>query len=262
MTGRRPPPTRQLSHRDLSIVEVVARYRVLTGDQLRRWMFPVADNGSSAGALRRSQRCLKRLVNDAVLDTLERRVGGVRAGSAGHCYVLGYRGQRVAFPDRRARTPSAIGDRFVAHALAVGELVVGAVEAERSGGIELLGVEPEPEVWRHYVGRTGTAAVLKPDLFLAIGIAETEHRWFVEVDRATESMVRIDVKCRQYLDYLRTGREQDRHGVFPKVLWTVPHDRRRRQLNALMTRLPPPADRLFAVTLHDNAIIHLKGGAP
>jgi hypothetical protein len=29
-----------------------------------------------------------------------------------------------------------------------------------------------------------------------------------------------------------------------------------------MARLPPPADRLFAVTLHEHTLNHLKGGAP
>lgn len=262
MTGRRPSLTRSLSERDHQIVKAVADYRVLTGSQIRRWLFPVTAGGSEAGALRRSQRCLKRLVDDGVLDTLDRRVGGVRAGSAGHCYVLGYRGQRLAYPDRRARSSLTIGERFVAHALDVGELAVAAVEADRAGEFELLELQPEPAVWRHYVGRTGSAEVLKPDLFMSVGIGDAEHRWFIEVDRATESLTRIEVKCRQYLDYLRTGREQERHGVFPKVLWTVPHDRRHRQMLGVLGRLPPPGERLFAATLHDNTMTHLKGGAP
>lgn len=262
MTGRRPPLSRPLCDRDHLIVHAVAAYRVLSGDQIRRWFFPTLDHGSAAGALRRSQRSLRRLVIDGVLATLERRVGGVRAGSAGYCYVLGYRGQKLVNPNRRARSAYTLGDRFVAHALAVSDIAVQLIEAERAGALEVLEVQPEPDAWRRYVAGSGTVEVLKPDLFTAIGVNADEHRWFIEVDRATESLARVERKSRQYLTYLRTGREQELHGVFPKVLWTVPHDTRRAQLLGVMARLPPPADRLFAVTLHEHTINHLRGGTP
>ncbi len=262
MTGRRPPLTRPLSDRDHQIVHTVAAFRVLSGDQIRRWHFPVVEHGTAAGALRRSQRSLHRLVVDGVLATLDRRVGGVRAGSAGLCYVLGYRGQRITNPTRRARSDYTLGDRFVAHALDIAEIAVQLVEAERAGVLEVLELEPEPEAWRRYVTGSGAVEVLKPDLFCAVGVDDHEYRWFIEVDRATESLARIERKSRGYRTYLRTGREQELHGVFPKVLWTVPHDTRRAQLLAVMARLPPPADRLFAVTLHDHAITTLKGGTP
>lgn len=262
MSGRRPAMSRALSERDLAIVTGVGQYRVLSGDQIRRWFFPVEDNGSAAGALRRSQRVTKRLVDHGVLATLERRVGGVRAGSAGHCFVLGYRGQRLINPQRRARSAYSLGDRFVAHALDVAEIAVGLIEAQRNKALELISVEPEPDCWRYFVAATGSAEVLKPDLFTALGIGETEHRWFIEVDRATESLARIENKCRHYLTYLRSGREQQAHGVFPKVLWTVPTDKRHHQLLSVLARLPPPADRLFAVCLHNGTINHLKGDEP
>lgn len=262
MTGRRPPPSRPLSDRDLQIIQTVAAYRVLSGDQIRRWHFPVLEHGSTAGALRRSQRSLHRLVVDGVLSTLDRRVGGVRAGSAGYCYMLGYRGQRLVQPTRRARSAYTLGDRFVAHALAVADITVGLVEAQRAGSVEVVQVEPEPDAWRRYVAGSGAVEMLKPDLFTAVAVGDRELRWFVEVDRSTESLARIERKSRQYLTYLRTGREQELHSVFPKVLWTVPHDKRRQQLLGVMARLPPPADRLFAVTLHDHVINELKGGAP
>ena len=262
MTGRRPDLSRPLSDRDLQIVQTVAAYRVLSGEQLRRWHFPVLEHGSAAGALRRSQRSLHRLVVDGVLATLDRRVGGVRAGSAGYCYVLGYRGQKLVHPTRRARSAYTFGERFVAHALATAGITVGLIEAEREGSVEVVEVQPEPDAWRRYVAGSGAVEVLKPDLFTALGVGDRELRWFVEVDRATESLARIERKCRQYLTYLRTGREQERHGVFPRVLWTVPHDKRHQQLLGVMARLPPPADRLFAVTLHEHVINELKGGAP
>lgn len=262
MSGRRPALNRELSERETEMLRVVGEYRVLSGGQLRRWFFPVLESGSEAGALRRSQRTLKRLVDDGLLETLDRRVGGVRAGSAGHCYVLGYRGQRLVHPERRARSHVVPGERFVAHALAVGELAVGLIEAERRGHLEILECVTEPDCWRHYVGPGGGTEILKPDMFVAVGDGATEHRCFIEVDRATESLKRVERKCRQYLAYLRSGREQEQHGVFPKVLWTVPHDKRHQHLLGVFARLPPPSPRLFSAVLHDNANQHLKGGAP
>jgi hypothetical protein len=197
-----------------------------------------------------------------LLSTLARRVGGVRAGSAGYCYVLGYRGQRLLEPGRRARSAYTLGDRFVAHALDVAEIAVGLVETEQSELLDIIEIQSEPDAWRHYVGPAGTAEILKPDLFVAVGIGNAEHRWFIEVDRATESLARVECKCRQYLTYLASGREQERHGVFPKVLWTTPHLKRHQQLLGVLARLPPPSERLFAVCLHANTVHTLKGGAP
>lgn len=263
MATTHAPWRQQLSVRDQAIVADVGRFRVLSGDQLRRLHFPVEPGGSLAGAVRRSQRVLKRLVGLGVLVALERRVGGVRAGSAGYCYVLGYRGQRLVYPSKRARSEHTLGERFVYHAVDVAEVYVRLMDITREPTgdlVELLSLETEPDCWRDYLLPSGSVQILKPDLFVAIGAGDHEHRWFVEVDRATESLSRVEHKCRLYLAYLRTGQEQATHGVFPKVLWTVPTDKRRRQLEGVFSRLPPPAERLFGVALHNEATNYIGGG--
>lgn len=195
------------------------------------------------------------------MEALDRRIGGERSGSSGHCYVLGTVGQRLLRPGRRARRVSSLGAAFVAHAVATTELAVELSDAQQRGEIDGFTIEPEPSCWRTFVGRGGQLDTLKPDLFVAINLGDVERRWFVEVDRSTESLVRLDVKCRHYLAYLRTGDEQAQHGVFPKVLWTVLTDKRAAQLRAVVSSLPPPADRLFEIALHQHAITNLKGGA-
>lgn len=127
MKPRRPTPDpTSLSDRDLAVLDDVSSFRALTGEQIRRLHFDHRhDGGSDAGARRVSQRVLKRLVDLGLLATLTRRAGGVRAGSAGLTYVLGYHGQRLIRPERRARTPDTLGDRYVAHTLAVAEIAVG-----------------------------------------------------------------------------------------------------------------------------------------
>ncbi len=249
MKPRRPTPDpSSFSDRDLAVIDDVSSFRAMTGDQIRRLHFdhPGVD-GSPAGALRSCQRTLKRLVGLGVLATLSRRVGGVRAGSAGLTYVLGYHGQRMARPDRRARTPEGLGDRYVAHTLAVADLVVGLRERTRQAVVDEVVVEVEPECWREFPAGRRTAS-LKPDLFITVGAGDFEHRWFVEIDLATESLVRIRSKCQIYLDYYATGVETDLHGVFPKVAWVVPDQRRADQITDVIAKLPAPATDMFAVT--------------
>ena len=176
----------------------------------------------------------------------------VRAGSAGLTYVLGYHGQRLIRPDRRARTPDGLGDRYVAHTLAVADVAVGLRERSRSRVIDELDVAVEPDCWRQFPTHRRTV-VLKPDLFVSVAVGADEHRWFVEVDLATESLVRVRSKCQTYLDYFATGIETDLHGVFPKVAWVVPDDRRHDQVARVIAAMPAPASEMFTVTIAATA---------
>lgn len=255
MNPRRPAPNpAMLSDRDLAVLDDVASFRAMTGDQLRRLHFDHHHGeGSAAGALRSCQRTLRRLVDLGLLATLARRVGGVRSGSAGLTYVVGYHGQRLLRPDRRARTPEGLGDRYVAHTLAVAEAAVGLRELVRRGAVDDLLVEVEPICWREFTAGRKTAT-LKPDLFVTVGAGDLEARWFVEVDLATESLVRVRAKCQTYLDYYATGIETDLHGVFPKVAWITPDERRERQIADVVAKLRAPAGDMFTVTTSSAAI--------
>ena len=255
MNPRRPAPNpATLSDRDLAVLDDIASFRAMTGDQLRRLHFDHQHGeGSAAGALRSCQRTLRRLVDLGLLATLSRRVGGVRSGSAGLTYVLGYHGQRLVRPDRRARTPEGLGDRYVAHTLAVAEVAVGLRELVRRGAVDDLLVEVEPLCWREFTAGRKTAT-LKSDLFVTVGAGDLEARWFVEVDLATESLVRVRAKCQTYLDYYATGIETDLHGVFPKVAWITPDERREHQIADVIAKLPPPAGDMFTVTTTVSAI--------
>jgi hypothetical protein len=254
----------ELSPRDLAVVRAVGEWQVLSGGQIQRWFYPI--QSSRAGALRRTQRATQRLVDAGILDRLERRIGGVRAGSAGSCYVLGLNGQRLVRSEgslRRPRRRLGLGAAYVDHALAAAEIAAQLHVQRRVGDLLRLDVVGEPGAWRNYLGRGGEPETLKPDLFAAFVTSaepEMERRWFVEVDRGTESLPRIVAKCRRYLDYLATGQEQQRNGVFPLVLWSVRTLRRQQQIEGLVSGLPPPAGRLFACCLDTQAITTLKGG--
>jgi hypothetical protein len=192
---------------------------------------------------------LRRLTDDGYLTRLPRRIGGVGSGSERFVYQLGYRGQREVHPERRARTPEDSGWLFVEHALAIADLVVELGEAQRAGRCSALHVQSEPGVWRHYVASSGRVLVLKPDLGVHLAAGGASLVWFVEVDRATESLKRIRTKASQYLDYWRSGREQERLGVFPRVLWSVPDMKRAGALRRTLAELPDPAAEMFVVAV-------------
>ena len=87
-----------LSERDKAIVRDVGLVRVLTGRQVERLHFSELE-GVHRDRTRR--RVLERLVALGLFTTLERRIGGVRAGSAGLVFALGPAGQRLLALDAR-----------------------------------------------------------------------------------------------------------------------------------------------------------------
>jgi hypothetical protein len=243
----------RLSVRDLAIIRQVGELRLMSARQLEAIHFPASEHDNAAAAMRARQRVLARLVRDGLLTALERRIGGVRAGSAGLVLALGPLGQRVLSldgPRRRAHEP---GLRFVDHTLAISQLVVEARVAARRGRLELLDCQAEPTCWREF-SRLGGRQVLRPDAFLALGVAEYELRWFIEVDRASESLPVVTRKCRLYADYYQAGVEQARGGVFPRVCWVVPDEARAERVRQAIARDRQLPDGLFAVTTSEQAV--------
>jgi hypothetical protein len=255
--SRRPAPLSVLSERDEAVLREVARLRFATAGQLTRLHFRA---GTMLGRQRRAQAVLRRLTDDGYLDRLPRRIGGPGSGSARFVYQLGYRGQRAVRPSSRARTPSLTGWTFTCHCLAVAELVVELHEAEAMKVITGLQVVLEPDVCRRYMGRHGQPRRLCPDLGVDLMVNGRRLIWFVEVDRSTESLKQITGKAQAYLDYWRTGTEQAQLGAFPRVLWTVPDEKRCRAIVRVLDALPPPAEAMFEVTTHDQATRELAQG--
>jgi hypothetical protein len=244
----------QLSERDLAVLATLQRVRLASAAQLERLHF-----ANLTAATRR--RALAILSERRLVVRLDRVVGGVRAGSSGYLYGLSETGLRVlehghGGPRRQANTP---GMAFIRHALAVTEIYVRLVEAERAGQIELLDFVAEPAAWRSFAGRGGGRAVLKPDAYVRVASGEFEDSWFIEVDQATESPRTIATKLDTYRAYWSSGTEQTRRGVFPRVLWTAPNERRAQVLVECCGRQPAEAWDLFMVTLFEDAVGLITG---
>lgn len=242
----------RLSDRDRAILEDVAKFRLLCARQIGALHFPPEEHASSMSAARCCRRVLRRMTRERLLVRLERRIGGIRAGSAGFVYALGPVGSRflaAELPRRRLREPS---EPFVAHTLAVAQLAVDLMVLARSGEIELLRLQAEPECWRAVPGLGRT--ILRPDLFVVLGAGELELRWFIEVDRGTSHLPAVLRKSRLYESYFRSGVEQARHGVFPRVQWLTPSARRAERLREAMAADRQTTDALFRVAPIERAL--------
>jgi len=243
----------ELPDRHTTVLRHLSRARVLTGQHLDRLLEP--DPGTAARTAERArQRAMARLTDLGLVDTLDRRIGGVRAGSAGHVHVLTTAGHTLVAllhgrkPPRRVRHSRRPGPMFLAHALDIAEIYVQLVEYSRSGGGFTVAVfVTEPDSWWQQHG-----VRLRPDAYAVLGTAGYRDCWWLEVDRATESVPRLRDKLRVYLDHFTTG-GLGPDGAPPRVLITVPDSRRCGVVTDLITGLPPPAGEVFCAVEHHHA---------
>lgn len=236
------------------------RVRVLTGDQLTRLHFSELSSKSRDRARR---RVLARLAALDLVTPLERRIGGVRAGSAGLVYALGVAGQHVVplldadgdgQPAGRPRQPWTPGRVFLAHTLTVAELYVRLVETARTDGFSLAAFLAEPAAW----APNGLGGWLKPDAYAVLQSGNVEDSYWIEVDRATESVAALRRQLLAYLDFVNHG-QLGPNDIIPRVLISVPDDKPKRQadVRALLASLPEPADQLFVLTAFERTVPYI-----
>lgn len=240
--------SRELSARDWAVLHDVDRCRLMTGRQLQ-----LLSIGEGETAARAARRLLARLTRYGLLGRLERRIGGVRAGSAGYVYGLGAAGVRLLHPGRPRRRLHEVRDGFLRHTLALAELYLQLRQAEQQGRMNLLTLETEPRSWR----RLQDGDWLKPDLHVVIELGEDTLHCFVELDQGTEHTPALLTKLRQYERAYRG--EVGGEDVFPRVVWLVPSEVRAALLRRLLgsSRLTPD---LHAVALQSDALAALTGG--
>jgi hypothetical protein len=249
-----------LATRDLAILRDLDRVRLLSGQQLERLHFAGLANTNVRGSARR--RTLGRLIGLKLVTTLPRRIGGERAGSSGLIYSLDARAHREralwavstdSAAERPVRRPWSIGWLFVKHNLDVTELYVQLREAEARQRLTVLAFDGEPAAWF----TISAGSTLKPDAYAVIESDGWERHWWIEVDRATESLPTLRRKLGRYTDLLQSG-QPGPDGVLPNVLVTVPDEHRAQQLRRVVDALPRAAS-FITVTLHDSAREVLAG---
>jgi Replication-relaxation len=244
-----------LSERDLALLVSLRRLRLASAAQLERLHFTDATP-------RWRRQVLAALVARRLVVRLPRTVGGVRAGSAGHVYALGPAGLRLTDDGTGPRRPSGTwlpGLAFVRHRLAITELYVQLVEAERAGLVDLVTFQAEPASWRRFADPGGATVTLKPDAYVAVGAGDgsAADHWYVEVDLGSESATALARKCDAYRAAWAAGVDQQRLGAFPRVLFTVPDQARHTTVVDVLGRQPAEAWALFGVSRFDHAVEHL-----
>lgn len=248
----------QLTDVDRRVLETISTVRIASGAQLHALHWADSDTGR-----RMARHHLAKLTELRVLARLDRRIGGVRAGSAGFTYTLDTIGLRLVddgtasitagrtdkdtTTSKRIRRPSTPGDRYLDHALAITDCYVALKHLEHTTDFELLGFQSEPRSWRQFAGPDARPQTIKPDAFALLADATWEHRWFLEIDRATEHRPTILRKATEYITYWQTGTEQRVHDLFPRVLWVTPSDRRTEDIRFWLTTLDPATHHLFQV---------------
>ena len=246
----------QLTERDLTILQSVEKYRLLSTRQLQRMHFPVGvEHASLVAATRACTRVLGRLHEHRLLVHLDRRIGGVRSGSAGYVWQLAAAGDRLlrhlrGQPGRRRFLEPS--QRFAAHTLAVAEVAVRLHEAARQGAFELIQIETEPTNWRQFLGRHGGSETLKPDLHVITHSQQFEDHWFLEIDLGSEHTPTIGRKCQLYSRYAQTGRYQAEWGLFPAVAWVAPDKARVGVIEAAIAGAPNLQTELFQVMVAEE----------
>lgn len=255
----------RLTPTEQAVIETLDRTRLATATQLERLHF--VGVGAPQTRSRRARRTLARLVSLRVLARLDRRIGGVRAGSAGFVYALDTAGQRLASAcgpagGARLRRPWTPGAPFVAHTLAVTELYVRLRFHERTSDLQLLAFDAEPLCWRGFTGLGGSRSWLKPDAFVRVALGDYEHFAFVEVDRSTQSAPALARKLAVYRRYAASGREQHRCGLFPQVVVLTPTEQRKSVVVDVCATQPPDSWPLWRVARYDRAIPALTGETP
>ncbi|MCL2082069.1 MAG: replication-relaxation family protein [Oscillospiraceae bacterium] len=225
-----------LSSRDKEILQSIQKCKFIKTDQIGRLHFGSATTPSAG--LRAATRKLTKLHKMGLVQTLRRRIGGVRAGSTSYVWTLTTAG-RVLLGEKPTRPyePTYI---FLKHTLAVSELYTRLYTSHK-----LMKADFEPTCWR----KSGT---LKPDLYAVTENGEFEDYWFFEVDLDTEAPSRIMRKCESYGKYCLSGIEQEEKGVFPKVVWLVPDEKRRGTLYRYIGEHLSEYAQLFAVITFDD----------
>ena len=252
----------RLGTRDREVLLAAQKYRYLMTGQIERLLFTDATNPSAG--LRAASRNLKKLCNFGLVDSLSRRIGGVRAGSSSLIWYLTHAGERLlrlhhnkAHPIRRFFEPSP---HHLAHTLAVAEIAIRLTEICREHEPEIASLQLEPECWRTY-SNAGVALSLKPDLYAATTTEEYEDRYFIEVDLDTESPVKIIEKCQRYHAYYHSGLEQMESEMFPLTIWIVPSITRKEKLIRHLKVAFDKQPKLFAIITSDELEqLILEGG--
>lgn len=224
-----------LSSRDVQVVELVGRFRLLAAEQIRDILF------SEQASKTPLDRALKRLTDAEYLARLGRMVGGFGGGSGQYVYQLGRAGWRQLGKGGGYR-PLRVIDH---HALQIAECFVLLKASERGGELSVISYAADPASRQTVAG-----ILLTPDAYAELGVPATRQKFmfWLEIDRDTENAEIIRGKCVRYWRAYQAWPGD----VFPYVVFVVPDELRRRELERVIAGGPDDAQALFRVVTPDG----------
>ena len=219
-----------LSRRDAQVVELVGRFRLMGAEQIRAVLFTTQSSKTPL------DRALKRLTDTGYLARIGRMVGGFGGGSGQYVYQLGHLGWRQLGKGGGYR-PVRVIDH---HALTIAECFVLLKRLERGGELAVLSYAADPAS-RRTVGEI----LLTPDAYVELGVQATRQKFtfWLEIDRDTENAEIIRGKCVRYWRAFQAWPGD----VFPYVVFVVPDEGRRREVERVIAGGPDEAQSLFRV---------------
>jgi hypothetical protein len=236
--------------RDREVLRRIDEHRYLTTHQIQAFTFTA--HGSTDSAARTTRYVLARLERLALIRSLPRRVGGVRAGSAARIWQLAPAGARLLRDEGQTYRSHEPSLRFLQHCLTVADVHLGLRTLTTMESVEAVEIATEPASWRRYIGPGGEQRLLQPDLASVVRTQEYVDRWFIEVDLGTESLPTVLKKCGQYETYRASGIEQEAHHAFPLVIWVFLSQARAEKVKASILRSPRLTPELYRVVTADG----------
>lgn len=215
---REAPATLRLQERDIDIVEAVHLHRVLKQEQIQLLFF---GPGNKSGA----QRRLEKLYDHGYLERKFMPVS-IGEGRSPTLYVLDRKGVELLRAERGFdeltwySTSKELKSDFLAHALAINDVMVAVTQACRECGYTLETWRGESQIKADYdratitldSGRKTSVAVV-PDSYFTIVANDRRHHFFLELDRGRMTVKRFKTKIAAYVAYHKGGDYQRRYGA-------------------------------------------------
>ena len=221
----------ELSAKEEQLLKFLLKAKYTTTKQLARLYF--TDSMSSSTALRRANLTTKKLNEKGYIRHLDRRIGGVRAGSGSFVWKINTKGMKYLKQKQMNLSITRQNNyeptwHHLEHTLAISEIYVQLTELKNKHSIQSIdSFQFEPNCWRGWLDNHAGRMILKPDCYIEISLDNYLYNYFVEVDKNSESLTRIVNKSKQYIRYFNLNIEQKDTGIFPLVLWVVPDDKRK-----------------------------------
>ena len=254
----------ELSIQEGHVLKFLLKAKYVTTKQLARLYF--TDSVSSSTALRRANLTTKKLNEKDYIGHLDRRIGGVRAGSGSFVWTISTKGLKwlkhfkpsLAITRQNHYEPTW---HHLEHTLAISEIYVQLTELKNMHLVQSIDkFQFEPSCWRGWLDNYAGRMILKPDCYIEISLDNYLYNYFVEVDKNSESLARVINKSKQYIRYYNLNIEQKETGVFPLVLWVVPDEKRKLAIEQRIQKELQDYWELFQVITLDDFKDFMTGG--